>query len=57
MDTSGWSSEAPVEIVPYDPSWPDRFDEEQKLLRRALALWLVGPRVTGAAQQSRGRGE
>lgn len=36
------SSEAPVEIVPYDPSWPERFDEEQKLLRRALALWLVG---------------
>ena len=37
------SSEAPVEIVPYDPSWPARFEEEEKALRQALAAWLVGP--------------
>jgi GrpB-like predicted nucleotidyltransferase (UPF0157 family) len=37
------SREAPVEIVPYDPSWPVRFEEEEKALRQALAAWLVGP--------------
>ena len=35
--------EAPVEIVPYDPSWPLRFDEERDTLHRALAAWLTGP--------------
>ena len=37
------SPEAPVEIVPYDPSWPRRFEEEAEVLRRALATWLLGP--------------
>ena len=37
------SSEASVEIVDYDPSWPGRFEEEATELRRALAAWLVGP--------------
>ena len=37
------STEAPVEIVPYDPSWPKQFLEEQAVLRRALAPWLAGP--------------
>jgi GrpB-like predicted nucleotidyltransferase (UPF0157 family) len=37
------SSEAPVEIVPYDPAWPAKFEEEATLLRRGLAPWLVGP--------------
>ncbi|MDP9322862.1 MAG: GrpB family protein [Acidobacteriota bacterium] len=37
------SSEASVEIVDYDPSWPGQFEEEAKELRRALAAWLVGP--------------
>ena len=36
-------TEAPVEIVLYDPSWPSRFVEEQAVLHRALAAWLVGP--------------
>ena len=36
------SLEAPVEIVPYDPSWPIQFVEEAEVLRRALAAWLVG---------------
>ena len=35
--------EAPVEIVPYDPLWRYRFEEEAELLRRALAAWLAGP--------------
>ena len=36
------SLEAPVEIVPYHPTWPMRFQEEADVLRRALATWLVG---------------
>jgi GrpB-like predicted nucleotidyltransferase (UPF0157 family) len=35
--------EAPVEIVPYDPAWPGRFEEEAEVLRRALTAWLAGP--------------
>ena len=35
--------EAPIEIVPYDASWPLRFEEERSVLRQALAPWLVGP--------------
>jgi len=37
------ADEAPVEIVAYDASWPGQFEEEEKLLRRTLAAWLVGP--------------
>jgi GrpB-like predicted nucleotidyltransferase (UPF0157 family) len=37
------SREASVEIVPYSPSWPRQFEEEEQPLRRALAPWLVGP--------------
>ncbi len=37
------SPEAPVEIVPYDPSWPARFDREQDAIGQVLAAWLVGP--------------
>ena len=35
--------EAPVEIVPYDSSWPRLFDEERERLIRAIGTWLVGP--------------
>jgi GrpB-like predicted nucleotidyltransferase (UPF0157 family) len=35
--------EAPVEIVPCDPSWPRRFLEEAEALRHTLAPWLAGP--------------
>ena len=37
------SPEAPVEIVPYDPSWPAQFLEETMVLRQTLSPWLVGP--------------
>jgi GrpB-like predicted nucleotidyltransferase (UPF0157 family) len=37
------SGEAPVEIVPYDPSWPGQFTQEERMLRGALAAWLAGP--------------
>lgn len=31
-----------VEIVPYDPSWPKRFDDEARLLVAQLGILLVG---------------
>jgi hypothetical protein len=36
------SLEAPVELVPYDPSWPEQFLKESAILLPALATWLVG---------------
>ena len=36
-------TEAPVEIVPYNPSWPAQFVEERATLHRHLAAWLIGP--------------
>jgi len=36
-------SDAPVEIVSYDETWPARFVEEAAILSRALAAWVVGP--------------
>lgn len=35
--------DAPVEIAPYDPSWPRRFDEERIALLHIVGAWLVGP--------------
>lgn len=29
-------------VVPYDPDWPRRFEEERGLLEEALAPWLEG---------------
>ena len=37
------SSKAEIDIVDYDPAWPDRFKEERKALRRVLRPWLAGP--------------
>ncbi len=37
------SLEAPIEIVPYDASWPMLFHKEADALRQALATWLIGP--------------
>lgn len=37
------SLEAPIEIVPYDSSWPGLFVDEAEVLRDALTLWLAGP--------------
>lgn len=33
--------QAPVNVVPYDSSWPDRFREEERYLSQALSEWLV----------------
>lgn len=35
-------SEAPIEIVPYDPSWPGRFADERDLLAKTIGDWVVG---------------
>ena len=37
------SGEAPVEIVPYDASWPALFDEERRRLLDSIGAWLAGP--------------
>jgi GrpB-like predicted nucleotidyltransferase (UPF0157 family) len=36
-------SQAPIEIVTYDPDWPRRFATEREALRKVLAPWLAGP--------------
>ena len=36
-------SEAPVEIVAYDPAWPRLFEAERHAIAGALAAWIVGP--------------
>jgi GrpB-like predicted nucleotidyltransferase (UPF0157 family) len=41
-DDSEAARRAPaIEVVPYDPEWPRRFDAERALLERVLAPWLV----------------
>ncbi len=34
--------DAPIELVPYDPRWPSRFEAERELLAAALQPWLTG---------------
>lgn len=36
------SDEAPIEIVPYELSWPNLFSQEREVLARALENWLIG---------------
>ncbi len=36
-------SEAPIHIVPYDPNWVARFEDEKALLETLLAPWRRGP--------------
>ena len=35
-------SDAPIEVVDYDPSWPAQFEAERALLQKVLTPWLVG---------------
>ena len=37
------TNDAPVRIVPYDPSWPLSFETERAALASLLAPWLAGP--------------
>jgi GrpB-like predicted nucleotidyltransferase (UPF0157 family) len=39
---SGSVTGEPIDVVPYDPEWPLRFEAERALLERALAPWLEG---------------
>jgi GrpB-like predicted nucleotidyltransferase (UPF0157 family) len=32
----------PIRLVPYDPSWPQRFEEERTALEGAIGEWVVG---------------
>jgi GrpB-like predicted nucleotidyltransferase (UPF0157 family) len=33
----------PIVVVPYDPSWPARFESEKQILARILAPCIAGP--------------
>lgn len=35
--------EEPIYLVPYDPTWPGRFEDERARLARTLSPWLAGP--------------
>ncbi|MEX2447436.1 MAG: GrpB family protein [Solirubrobacterales bacterium] len=32
----------PIRLVPHDPSWPDRFDQEAAVLNAAIGGWATG---------------
>jgi len=36
------NSEAEIQIVPYDVSWPARFEDERVVLARAIGPWIAG---------------
>jgi len=36
-------NEAPVHVVPYDPTWIDKFESERVALEKLLAPWRKGP--------------
>ena len=42
LESSQGSAEEAVVLVPYDPAWPRRFEQEHQLLARALAPWVTG---------------
>jgi len=31
-----------VQIVPYDPTWPARFESESELLEQTVGAWVTG---------------
>jgi len=39
---AGATADEPVRIVPYDPSWPERFEEERAALADAIGDWVLG---------------
>lgn len=43
MANAATQGEAPIELVPYDPSWPARFEQERRRLEQVLGPWLAGP--------------
>ncbi len=43
VTTSDRTTEAPVRLAAYDPSWPSLFDSERAVLLNVLSVWLSGP--------------
>jgi GrpB-like predicted nucleotidyltransferase (UPF0157 family) len=43
MSDVSLTADAPIHVVPYDPSWPMKFAAEKALLSRVLSPWLEGP--------------
>jgi GrpB-like predicted nucleotidyltransferase (UPF0157 family) len=41
LSLGAFRAQAPVFVVPYDPSWPSRFEAERAVLQPVLASWLV----------------
>jgi GrpB-like predicted nucleotidyltransferase (UPF0157 family) len=37
------TGDAPIILLPYDPSWPDQFEQERNDLLQRIQEWLVGP--------------
>jgi Uncharacterized conserved protein len=35
-------TDEPIRIVPYDPAWPDRFEQERAALAAAIGPWITG---------------
>jgi GrpB-like predicted nucleotidyltransferase (UPF0157 family) len=35
-------SDEPIRLAPYEPSWPDRFDQERTALEEAMGTWATG---------------
>ena len=35
------TSDAAIEVIPYDPAWPAKFAHEREILKALLAQWLV----------------
>jgi len=35
-------AEEPVRIVEYDPSWPERFEAERRVIETTLRAWITG---------------
>ena len=36
------SKDAAIYLVPYSPNWPDKFEEEKKLIQEAIGPWVTG---------------
>lgn len=41
MADSSSTSDAAIEVIPYDPAWPAKFAHEREILNPLLAHWLV----------------
>jgi len=42
MERQGEIADEPVQVVPYDPAWPTRFETEKALLKGAIGPWVTG---------------